>query len=427
MLMAKQNRHKYAQDLSTGSSVITHASDSSSPSLQVVFYFIAMIANPIFINTMVVFVRLYWFEKRFQHVVTEARGRPRSRTKSEPKDDPDLGRVEQGVNGRNIVVLHNGDIEKTNGADGIITQRLAGPESESPTGSSISQGELAAEIRDRPGELPPVKAPSFHREVTFAKVESEEIPHSPPHRLPQRLSPEQHIEFLQNQRNPKDKETLQIPGPREYDLGQGPVPLETNADGAPLINQITSPVESRGISSGFPVKRNITIEAPDHPRARSDTGTFSKLTQRKTANSDQTKVTVATEEGGPPSARLRTRTGTFTSLMGFGTKEKEEKEPMPYLSWQPTIGRNSAFMDLTEEQREELGGIEYRSLKTLAIVLVCKLAGRWFSHARLLICSVPAYFLLFHLLGVITLLPWILRSSTWGSVIDAFGLSRTWW
>ena len=40
---------------------------------------------------------------------------------------------------------------------------------------------------------------------------------------------------------------------------------------------------------------------------------------------------------------------------------------MPYLSWTPTIGRNSAFVDLTEEQREELGGIEYRALKTLAV------------------------------------------------------------
>ena len=45
---------------------------------------------------------------------------------------------------------------------------------------------------------------------------------------------------------------------------------------------------------------------------------------------------------------------------------------MPYLSWTPTIGRNSAFIDLTEEQREELGGIEYRALKTLALILVCK-------------------------------------------------------
>ncbi|MCJ1270508.1 low affinity potassium transporter [Lobaria immixta] len=375
---------------------------------QVVFYFIAMIANPIFINTFVVFVRLYWFEKRFQHIVTEARNRTRSRNKTEPKDEPDPGRAERGVDGRNIVVLHNGDLEKANGA-GRVAEKLVGRDSESPTGSSMSQGELAAEIRDLPGELHPIKSPSFHREVTFAdEVESEENPHSPLHRLPQRRSPEQHIEFLQNQRNPKDEETLQIPGPREYDRGQGPVPLTLNTDGAPLSHQITSPVESRGMSSGFPVKRNITIEAPDHPRPRSDTGTFSKLTPRKTTNSDQTKATAATEEGGSPSARLRTRTGTFTSLVGFGTKEREEKDPMPYLSWQPTIGRNSAFVDLTEEQREELGGIEYRSLKTLALVLV-------------------SYFVLFHLLGVITLLPWIVRSSTWGSVVDGAGQSRAWW
>lgn len=346
-----------------------------------VFYFLAMIANPIFINTFVVFVRLYWFEKRFQHIVTEARNRSRSRTKTEPRDEPHPERVERGVDGRNIVVLHNGDAKKTNGAGGIDAEKWIGPESESPTGSSMSQRELAAEIRDRPGELPPLKSPSFRREVTFAdSFDSEEKSQSPPHRLPQRRSPEQHIEFLQNQRNPKDQETLQIPGPREYDQGQGPVPLDLNADGAPLSHQVTSPVESRRMSSGFPVKRNITIEAPDHPRSKSETGTLSKLSQRKTANSDQTKATAATEEGTSPSARLRTaRSGTFTSLMGFGTKEKEERDPMSYLSWQPTIGRNSAFVDLTEEQREELGGIEYRSLKTLAVVLVCKSARLLFS------------------------------------------------
>lgn len=374
MLILKQSRHKLAQNISTGITVMIDSSDSSLLSLQAVFYVVPMIANPIFINTVVVVVRLYWFEKRFQHIVAESRSGARSRDKSEPKEESDLGRMERGVGGRNIVVLHNGDMEKTKGARDLVAEKLGGPESESPTGSSMSQGELAAEIRDRPGELPPIKSPSFHREVTFAdEVVSEENARSPHPRLPQRLSPEQHIEFLQNQRNPKDKETLQIPGPRESDLGQGPVPLDLDSDGAPLSHQITSPVDSRRMSGSFPVKRNITIEAPDHPRLRSDT-TFSKLTQRKTVNSDQTKATAATEEGGSLSGRLRTRTRTFSSLMGFGTKEKEEKDPTPYLSWQPTIGRNSTFADLTEEQREELGGIEYRSLKTLVIVLVCKSA-----------------------------------------------------
>jgi hypothetical protein len=71
----------------------------------------ACIANPIFINTCVVFIRLYWFEQRFDHIVKEARNqrrtRTRSRTVSESREDPDLGRVEMGVNGRKITVLHH--------------------------------------------------------------------------------------------------------------------------------------------------------------------------------------------------------------------------------------------------------------------------------------------------------------------------------
>lgn len=42
----------------------------------------------------------------------------------------------------------------------------------------------------------------------------------------------------------------------------------------------------------------------------------------------------------------------------------------PYLSYTPSVGRNSQFYDLTEDQRNELGGIEYRSLKTLSWILV---------------------------------------------------------
>src|SRR4051794_23858894 len=42
---------------------------------QVVIYLICMLANPITINSFVVFLRLYWFEKRFQHIVREARQR----------------------------------------------------------------------------------------------------------------------------------------------------------------------------------------------------------------------------------------------------------------------------------------------------------------------------------------------------------------
>lgn len=324
-----------------------------------------MIANPIFVNTVVVFVRLYWFEKRFQHVVREVRNlrRTRSRTRTQPKDDEDVEKRERGVEGRNIVVLHK---DATKAASSMDIEKPDGLELKP---SSVAQDELAAESRDRPGELPPLKAPSFHRDVTFAdEVEGDEVLHSRPHRLPQRLSSEQHIAFLENQRNPKDKGILRIPGPREFDRGDVPKPVDLNDTGEP-IDQVASHAEIREPSSILPLKRNITIEEPDHPRPRSATGTnASKLTQRKTYNLDQIKPITPIEDGGSVS-RTRSRPGTSGSLRPWNTKEKEN---MPYLSWEPTIGRNSAFVDLTEEQREELGGIEYRSLKTLAKVLVGK-------------------------------------------------------
>lgn len=325
-----------------------------------------MVASPIFINTFVVFVRLYWFERRFQNVVNESRNRSRSRARTEPKDDPEPERLERGVDGRNIVVLHENNPPQTESKTDIIVEKPTDRGSESSATSSMSQGELA-ELRDRPGELPPHRTLSYHRDHGLAdRVPSQESLNPPSIRLPQRLSPEEHIAFLENQRNPKDKETLRIPGPREFDRGDLPEHLTWEGDGGPLSHQVTSPVETRANPGDFPVRRQITIEAPDHPRPRADTGTFSKLSRRRTMASDQTKG-IPGDDGDSSAPRLRTRTGTLHSLRQWGSKEDMS---MPYLSWQPTIGRNSAFVDLTQDQREELGGIEYRSLKTLAVVLV---------------------------------------------------------
>jgi hypothetical protein len=40
--------------------------------------------------------------------------------------------------------------------------------------------------------------------------------------------------------------------------------------------------------------------------------------------------------------------------------------PVPYISFSATVGRNSNFEDLSSEQLEELGGVEYRALGLLA-------------------------------------------------------------
>lgn len=53
-------------------------------------------------------------------------------------------------------------------------------------------------------------------------------------------------------------------------------------------------------------------------------------------------------------------------------------EMLPWLSRQVTVGRNSNFYGLSAKDREELGGIEYRSLKVLLKILIGR--SLWNSH-----------------------------------------------
>lgn len=53
-----------------------------------------------------------------------------------------------------------------------------------------------------------------------------------------------------------------------------------------------------------------------------------------------------------------------------GHQTDQEGRDVPYISFAATVGRNSNFQDLTEEQREELGGAEYRALKILWWIVV---------------------------------------------------------
>ena len=328
-----------------------------------------MICTPIFINSFVVFVRLYWFERRFQNVVQEARHfrRTRSRTKTEPRDDLDPNASEKGVRGRSIVVLHNGDALRHRREINAPTEKPDPAEDQGSESSTSDRGRT--DIIDHAISLPPLSPPTLRRDVTFAdELEGSEASDTLPRMLPQRLSPEQHIAILENQRNPKDKGALRIPGPRDFDRGSVPEPLNSDDDGGHIDHQITSPIEQQGALNGILMKRNVTIDEPYHPRQRSSSAAFPKLSSRKSGTLENSNVS-PTDDPALTSARTKTRTGTFSSLKGWASKENEQAAP--YLSWQPTIGRNSAFVDLTEEQREELGGIEYRSLKTLAVVLVC--------------------------------------------------------
>lgn len=82
-------------------------------------------------------------------------------------------------------------------------------------------------------------------------------------------------------------------------------------------------------------------------------------------------------------------------------------------------------MDLTDDQRDELGGIEYRSLKLLAKVLV----GRYptVSSSAPTLSILTGYYVFFHLFGAICFIPWINTMDSYKEYVESVGVNPTWW
>ena len=381
----------FASGSATQSGLNTVDVDLLHTGQQWVMYIMAMFCNPIFINSFVVFVRLYWFEKRFKDLVDEARALRRSKSRSKhntvSKEDLEVGRKETGVKGKRIEILR--DTGRVVEGDLNDEKAKVDANAESVTSSDNAKRD-SGESSD---EAPPVPTPGRGAVQPALGVHFA---------LP--LSPDAHSAFLQHQRNPGESAALRIPSPREFDRGGRPENVDDHDEHDDLTRQesgimTTSPAElddsgDHDLSSRAS-EHHITIDEPNIFRKRDKTSTFPRMNQRQGTNRSLE---------GTPAPRPR-RAGTFSSPRRTNT---DGLEVTPYLSWQPTIGRNSFFVNLSEEQREELGGIEYRALKTLALVLII-------------------YFFTFHLIGVICLVPWILRTPTYGAVVTAAGQGRVWW
>ncbi|KAK5166538.1 low affinity potassium transporter [Saxophila tyrrhenica] len=460
----------FAAGASTQSGLNTINVNDMKTYQQVYMYFVACFTNPIFINGAVVFVRLHWFEKRFEHVVKETREQRRSRaktitrSKSEMKEtDIDLHQLEMGVNGREIRVLHDttlpngmsGPTAKSREDEAKFMEKMgldthAKSVEPTPEGSNASSGSGSDEVapddlradddETGPDNQPATPEhhlglhPTLHRQITFADEvganESGETPELA--RVPDQVDASKHIEFLERQqRNAREGSTLRIPGPRDFDRGEVPREMQrsdTNNDLAHsqtrnTLQTILSESSREGMTSrgtdelngdDHPPRSGIKFDDQQHPGRRQETATFeSAPTSNSKAGMQRIKSGISTlrhRRSNSNGLHLKNARGsigrTFTSLTTV--RSRDPNDPMPYLSWQATIGRNSAFVGLTEEQREELGGIEYRSLKTL----------KW---------TLLAYYFGFHILAAIVLIPWILHTQPWKGVVRDAGTNPTWW
>ncbi|KAL1626341.1 hypothetical protein SLS56_006925 [Neofusicoccum ribis] len=197
----------------------------------------------------------------------------------------------------------------------------------------------------------------------------------------QKTGPTQ-IVFAEGTRPPRNEKALRVPSPRERERGR---PLEEVTD--------------------------VMSDEDDDKITRVTTSDSNGLTRRRTRGGPSSIANATSIErvassmfvlGGDPNAhRSQSRRS--------GSMSRSSATRMPYLSRQATIGRNSQFYNLSTEDREQLGGIEYRSLK-------------------LLLKIVTAYFFGLHIFGAICLAGWIQTAdSKYRNYLAECGQDKTWW
>lgn len=391
---------------------------------QVILFFLPMLTNPITINTFVVFLRLYWFEKRFQHIAKEAKNRRRtiSKSRSQMRGERDVEREEMGVNGRHIVVMH--DTTRGNGPDApddadikaIHREKPRSIEDDIAAGSSGASGSSQGEtlVRGDNRNEPEMMILHHPRTINFAEeVKRSDGYNDEPVRTPLHWSDAEHLAVLERQRNPLDKGVLRIPGPRDAERGIAPETLEEGDEIQRAISRRDSglvPVralhgdDDPGSNEG--PRRGVTIATPTEEPTDTEVNVRAAVRTLDVLKIHTPKFLSRNKLKGHDTHGPASRSKTFASIRSAFSSRTQEA--MPYLSWEATVGRNSAFVDLSEDQREELGGIEYRSLKSLALILTL-------------------YFWGFFTFGLVCLTPWIIHSDTYGAVVDNAGQSRAWW
>ncbi|KAH7336336.1 cation transport protein-domain-containing protein [Rhexocercosporidium sp. MPI-PUGE-AT-0058] len=381
---------------------------------QTVLYLFPLITTPIFINTVVVLVRIYWFEQRFRHIVRDSKVDKRSKTKDEAR-----------VHGRETAVLNEGvhdDKEEQPGPMG--------------RGALMSPSKITnAQRGDLSGSLySPVTSTDGTATCSEKSRKSLEVPGAG---IGQSTHEEyrirQHIAFVERQRSPREDETLRIPGPRDFDRGVKPHRLSCQEEKKdrldpvpPLIELDLLPSSSKKDTTnavslkaaepeGLPnadeegneykVKRAITFDIQNERKAPSQsTVPIETGVKRASTTGDLSK----NPSSSAPVPGLLRRIRSAHQLSRSASRASSVDQALPYLSYAPTVGRNSTFVNLTQEQREELGGIEYRALKTLAKILI-------------------GYYVGFHVLAWVCFLPWIMNDKTFGSVVTTQHIGRPWW
>ncbi|KAI9896957.1 hypothetical protein N3K66_007979 [Trichothecium roseum] len=320
---------------------------------QLFLYFIPTITNIGFINAVVVLVRLYWFRKHLKNIAPKL-----LRAKNHQfQDQATPADVEQGI-----------------------------PYTIRDSETVFDSGKSQEDITCKTGE--PYNVDQSEKNKVQKDSEAKEQDADPQdNQEPDRLTrPRTRITFDPSaDQHPRNDETLYIPGPRERDRGDPLVELSRR----------TSPRKEE------PDEITTTAFRPGLRRRRTD-GSRITFAQARSFDRVATAASSVFVIGNEKPRRER-RNSTSSQIQQPAINER------PFLSKQATLGRNSRFHNLTSEDREALGGIEYRSLKLLLKIVV-------------------GYFIGLHIFGALCLVPWIkLAAQKYRDYLAEVGQGQTWW
>ncbi|KAE8145350.1 cation transporter [Aspergillus avenaceus] len=314
---------------------------------QIYLYFVPILCNMGFINIVVVAVRLYWFEKRMKEAAPTAL-RPHPDPSLLQKNDRD---PEAPPNNTDKDICSGGGSEQRphekNTASDEDFDNWKTHEPMSNKYVIVIDG-TATESNMR-----------VHRQTNSRALDSD---------ISEACDPNsRRISFVDN-----DK-ALYIPPPHERDRGQPIVEVDEGA----VQDDISECAEIDDTKS----------EIRRRPKTRS-------IPLERVASS---MFVLGTHPSKSYGSQLR----EAISL----SKSSE----LPCVSSQATLGRNSSFYNLTAEDREKLGGIEYRSLKVLLKIVV-------------------GYFIGLHIIGAICIVGWIQYAAPkYRTYIAECGQDHIWW
>ncbi|KAM0555796.1 hypothetical protein ACHAPJ_006193 [Fusarium lateritium] len=301
---------------------------------QLFLYFVPLVCNTVTVNIIVVVVRLIWF-RRYLKKAAPALIRRRSPVGPDPEEDPEIG--------AKLPTLES--LDQRPGLTRAVTDR--------PQGAGTEQDALPRiETRSRTLPAPDNAAQSPSEDSkTTGQQDNVTEQHGDQHEARITFDPSAD----RHPRHEQQDATLYIPGPRARDQG------------LPLVE----------VNNGRRFSRDTRDEDVIEPVSRTQSTPVGTLRRRRSAGLSLAQV------------RSVERVATVaTSLFVIGNPAQGPKErqlaraptlatgDFPQLSREVTIGRNSIFHNLSSEDREELGGIEYKSLKLLLKIIV-----GWVQHA----------------------------------------------